>query len=69
MSEQFFINRREQLRVQLRQLILLRETGPKSSAWHAARMRLIWRLHDKLRPGGEETGTEEREPSSANGIL
>jgi hypothetical protein len=39
----------ERLRWQIRQLILLRETGPKSAAWHAARTRLIWRLQDELR--------------------
>ena len=31
------------LRRQLQQLILLRETGPKSAAWHQARTRMIWR--------------------------
>jgi len=49
MSEQYLIDRQEQLRVQLRQLILLRETGPKSARWHAARARLIWRLQDELK--------------------
>ena len=49
MNEQSFTNRREQLRIQLRQLILLRETGPKSAKWHAARARLIWRLQDELK--------------------
>ena len=42
-------NHREQRRALVRQLILMRETGPKRSAWHAARARLIWRLHDELR--------------------
>ncbi len=41
--------RAEQLQRQLRQLILLRETGPKSAAWHAARARMIWRLHEELK--------------------
>ena len=36
------------LQARLRQLILMRETGPKSAAWHAARARLIWRLHDEI---------------------
>ncbi len=49
MGEQLVSNRREQLRIRLRQLILLRETGPKSAAWHAARTRLIWRLHDEIK--------------------
>jgi len=37
------------LRRQLQQLILLRETGPKSAAWHQARTRMIWRLHDEIK--------------------
>ena len=41
--------RAQHLRRQLQQLILLRETGPKSAAWHAARSRMIWRLHDEIR--------------------
>jgi hypothetical protein len=49
MSKQFVSNRREELRTRLRKLILLRETGPKSAAWHAARARLIWRLHDEIK--------------------
>jgi hypothetical protein len=32
----------------VRKLILLRETGPKSAAWHRARMQLIWRLHRQI---------------------
>ncbi len=36
------------LRLRVRQLILMRETGPKSAAWHMARMRLIWNLHDRI---------------------
>jgi hypothetical protein len=43
-----------QLRERLRQLILMRETGPKRMAWHAARARLIWRLHDELRLSEQE---------------
>ena len=39
------------LRRQLQQLILLRETGPKSAAWHQARTRMIWRLHDEIKQG------------------
>ena len=37
------------IRSQIQQLILLRETGPKSAAWHAARAKLIWRLHDEIK--------------------
>lgn len=38
----------QHLRRQLQQLILLRETGPKSATWHQARTRMIWRLHDEI---------------------
>jgi hypothetical protein len=61
MGEQVISDRREQLRTRLRQLILLRETGPKSAAWHAARVNLIWRIHDELTRASEEAGVEERE--------
>jgi hypothetical protein len=47
----------DQLRRQIRQLILLRETGPKSAAWHAARSRLIWRLQDEVRQVDQERPT------------
>ena len=39
---------RQVLRQRLRQLILMRETGPKRPAWHLRRMQLIWGLHDAL---------------------
>lgn len=39
---------RQLLRQRLRQLILMRETGPKRPAWHLRRMQLIWGLHDAL---------------------
>jgi len=42
------ISNQERLRARLRQLILMRETGPKRAAWHAARARLIWRLHAEI---------------------
>ncbi|HEX9370496.1 MAG TPA: hypothetical protein VF897_05795 [Roseiflexaceae bacterium] len=42
------MDRRQQIEKQVQQLILLRETGPKSARWHAARARLIWRLQDAL---------------------
>jgi hypothetical protein len=49
MSKQHNGERRRQIIDRTRQLILMRETGPKSRAWHAARVRMIWRLHDELR--------------------
>ena len=60
MDKNFFADRREQLRLRLRQLILLRETGPKNPAWHTARMNLIWRTHDELVQASEEAEVEER---------
>jgi uncharacterized coiled-coil DUF342 family protein len=38
----------ERLRSQIRQLVLMKETGPKSAAWHRARVQTIWRLHRQL---------------------
>lgn len=32
----------------VRQLVLMKETGPKSAAWHRARVGLIWRLQRRL---------------------
>jgi hypothetical protein len=53
---------KEQLRARLRQLILMRETGPKRAAWHAARARLIWRLHDEIaREQATSSNDEEAE--------
>jgi hypothetical protein len=46
-------DRRQELHARLRQLILMRETGPKRAAWHAARSRMIWRLHEELRQAEE----------------
>ena len=54
MTEEEPIGNQERLRAQLRQLILMRETGPKRAAWHAARARLIWRLHEEIRQAAVE---------------
>lgn len=40
------------IRTALHQVVLLRETGPKSAAWHRARVQTIWRLHAMLRERG-----------------
>jgi hypothetical protein len=63
MNDRSSDQRQEQLRARLRQLILMRETGPKRAAWHAARARLIWRLHDELRRAEEEASDAKRHPS------
>jgi hypothetical protein len=62
MDERTNHDRQEQLRARLRQLILMRETGPKRAAWHSARARLIWRLHDELRQA-EEPAADRRPPT------
>jgi len=51
------LSRYQRLRARLRQLILMRETGPKSAAWHRARTNMIWRLHremDETSPTSDE---------------
>ena len=66
MKDQPSPNRRQELHARLRQLILMRETGPKRAAWHAARARMIWRLHDELRRAEElEALTDPQEPTDA----
>lgn len=61
-------NRQEQLRARLQQLILMRETGPKRAAWHAARMRLIWRLHDEIKREEQLGPQDYREAEGAEPI-
>jgi hypothetical protein len=50
--------RKQRIIERTRQLILMRETGPKSRAWHAARVRMIWRLHDELRHVEQSAASE-----------
>jgi len=38
----------------------MRETGPKRAAWHAARARLIWRLHAELQHEAEARAPAEQ---------
>lgn len=52
--------RTEQINDTLRRVVLLRETGPKSSAWHRARVKTIWRLHAML----EQQHTTIPEPNT-----
>ena len=53
------ISDQERLRAKLRQLILMRETGPKRAAWHTARARLIWRLHAEIQQAVDADATEQ----------
>jgi hypothetical protein len=68
MSERREDERRTRIVERTRQLILMRETGPKSRAWHAARVRMIWRLHDELERverTSETGGAARREPDDS----
>lgn len=49
------------LRDTVRQLVLMKETGPKSAAWHRARVQMIWRLHRQL----ERASTPGHEPMAS----
>jgi hypothetical protein len=53
-------SRRARLTQSLRRVVLLRETGPKSAAWHRARAQTIWRLH-RLIEEQQEAQAEESE--------
>ncbi len=53
-------NRHTRLTQALRRVVLLRETGPKSAAWHRARAQTIWRLHHLIEEVEQEQ-QEERE--------
>jgi hypothetical protein len=59
MAEEGPIDNQERLRARLRQLILMRETGPKRAAWHAARARLIWRLHAEIQQAASADAAAE----------
>jgi hypothetical protein len=53
------------LNAALRRVVLLKETGPKSAAWHRARVQTIWRLHRLLdqarsREDAGESGPPEK---------
>ncbi|MBX0327511.1 hypothetical protein K2Z83_07440 [Oscillochloris sp. ZM17-4] len=54
-------SRRGRLTQSLRRVVLLRETGPKSAAWHRARAQTIWRLHRLLeRQADDEKAADDR---------
>jgi len=54
-------SRRGRLTQSLRTVVLLRETGPKSAAWHRARAQTIWRLHRMLERQAAEATEESDE--------
>jgi hypothetical protein len=49
----------------LRRVVLLKETGPKSAAWHRARVRTIWRLHRLIAQAPPVDGTTETSQESS----
>lgn len=59
----------EQLRHKIQQLILLRETGPKKVAWHTARTRLLWRLHQRLHTTQQATITNKNDEQGGTDTL
>jgi uncharacterized coiled-coil DUF342 family protein len=55
------------LREALHRVVLLRETGPKSAAWHRARVQTIWRLHTMLAEQREQAeAPAPHHPDSSN---
>lgn len=46
--DEMVAQRRAMLRTALQRIVLLRETGPKSAAWHRARVKTMWRLQRQL---------------------
>ncbi|WP_298404423.1 hypothetical protein [uncultured Chloroflexus sp.] len=46
--DEMIAQRRALLRTALQRIVLLRETGPKSAAWHRARIKTMWRLQQQL---------------------
>lgn len=67
MTEEDPISNQERLRAQLRQLILMRETGPKRAGWQAARARLIWRLHAEIQQEAHANTGEEAAREAGEG--
>lgn len=49
----------------VRQLVLMKETGPKSAAWHRARVQMIWRLQRKLEGRGLFEQTQQRQQAKS----
>jgi hypothetical protein len=50
---------RARLLDRVRRLVLMRETGPKSAAWHRARVSAIWRLQRELDSTQRRKDTKE----------
>jgi hypothetical protein len=58
--------RPERLNAALRRVVLLKETGPKSAAWHRARVQTIWRLHRLLDAARAEEPAQADAPPPAS---
>lgn len=52
-------SRRGRITQSLRRVVLLRETGPKSAAWHRARAQTIWRLHRLLERRPDDSAADD----------
>lgn len=50
----------------VRRLVLMKETGPKSAAWHRARVRTIWRLHRALEQRADRETDQRCDPAANN---
>ncbi len=55
---------RSRLRGLLRRVVLLRETGPKSAAWHRARAATIWRLHRMIDQADDDRPETPQRPGA-----
>lgn len=53
------------IREVLHQVVLMRETGPKSAAWQRARVQTIWRLHALLEASQSLPADPELPPPDA----
>jgi uncharacterized coiled-coil DUF342 family protein len=49
----------------VRRLVLMKETGPKSAAWHRARVQTIWRLQRMLERQSGSQPSQDRHTASA----
>jgi hypothetical protein len=49
----------------VRQLVLMKETGPKSAAWHRARVQMIWRLQRRAAAIASAAQAPQRQQSEA----
>ena len=56
----------KRLQEAVRRLVLMKETGPKSAAWHRARVQTIWRLHRQLDQASAPQAEQRQHPESGD---